>query len=133
MMGADDLDALRKNRAVPAMRDGRGAYLKRSFLHVDDLVNAMIAALDNPAAYGELFNVAMDQPVDYGALADILEASGDRQRRDIPTPFHSNWLDNSKARMVLGWQPEIDVEGLVEHAWSYRRSENDPRIIWYPG
>ena len=133
MMGADDLDEIRKSRAIPAMRDGRGAYLKRSFLHVDDLVNAMIAALDNPAAYGELFNVAMDQPVDYGALADILEASGDRQRRDIPTPFHSNWLDNSKARMVLGWQPEIDVEGLVERAWSYRRAGNDPRIIWYPG
>ncbi len=133
LIGADELAALRQDRALPAMRDARGAYLKRSFIHVDDLVKAILAALDNPAAYQELFNVSMDQPVDYGAVADLLEASGNRQRRDIPTPFHSNWLDNSKARMVLGWQPEIDVEGLVERAWSYRRAADDPRIIWYPG
>ncbi len=133
LMGAGELEALRQERALPAMRDLNGTYLKRSFIHVDDLVKAIVAALDNPAAYGELFNIAMDQPIDYGAVADLLEANGNRQRRDIPTPFHSNWLDNSKARMVLGWQPEIDLAGLVERAWHYKRAADDPRIIWYPG
>lgn len=133
LMDADALDALRQERGLPAMLDRRGDYLKRSFIHVDDLVMAILAALDNPAAYGELFNVAMDQPVDYGAVADLLEASGNRQRRDIPTSFHSNWLDNSKARMVLGWRPEVGLEDMVERAWSYRRASDDPRIIWYPG
>ncbi|MBC2771864.1 NAD(P)-dependent oxidoreductase [Rhizobium sp. AQ_MP] len=133
LMAVDELQVSRQDRVLPVMRDGKGGYLKRNFIHVDDLVKAILAALDNPAAYGELFNVAMDRPVDYGAVADLLETSGNMQRRDIATSFHSNWLDNSKARMVLGWQPEIDLEGLVERAWSYRRAADDPRIIWYPG
>lgn len=133
LIAADELAILKEQRGVPAMRDARGDYLKRSFIHVDDLVKAMLAALDNPVAFGELFNVAMDRPVDYGDVADLLEASGNRQRRDVATSFHSNWLDNSKARMVLGWQPEIDLKRLVERAWSYRRAADDPRIVWYPG
>ncbi len=133
LIAPEELAGLRGQRGVPAMRDARGEYLKRSFIHVDDLVKAMLAALDNPAAFGELFNVAMDRPVDYGDVADLLEASGNRQRRDVATPFHSNWLDNSKARMVLGWEPEIDLKGLIERAWNYRRAADDPRIVWYPG
>lgn len=133
LIDADELAVLKAQRHVPAMRDCRGNYLKRSFIHVEDLVKAMLSALDNPAAFGELFNIAMDRPVDYGDLAGLLEASGNRQRRDIPTPFHSNWLDNSKARLVLGWRPEIDLNGLIERAWSYTRPADDPRIIWYPG
>jgi nucleoside-diphosphate-sugar epimerase len=133
LISPDELVALKEQRAVPALRDIRGDYLRRSFIHVDDLVKAMLAALDNSAAFGQLFNVAMDRPVDYGDVADLLEASGNRQRLDIPTSFHSNWLDNSKARMVLGWEPEIDLRGLVERAWSYRRAADDPRIVWYPG
>lgn len=133
LMDRDALETLRQDRAFPAMRDNRGTYLQRSFIHVDDLVKAILAALDNPAAYGELFNVAMNAPVDYGAVADLMEASGNRQRRDIPTQFHSNWLDNSKARMVLGWQPDIDLKTLVERAWGYERAADEPRIVWYPG
>lgn len=133
LMAADELASLKEERAVPAMLDREGAYLKRNFIHVDDLVKAMIAALDNPAAFGELFNVAMDRPVDYGDVASLLEAAGNRQRRDIQTPFYSNWLDNSKARMVLGWQPEIDLKVLIERAWTYTRQADDPRIVWYPG
>lgn len=133
LIAADELSGLREHRGVPALRDVRGEYLKRSFIHVDDLVKAMLAALDNPDAFGELFNVAMDRPVDYGDVAELLEAAENRQRRDVATPFHSNWLDNSKARMVLGWEPKIDLKGLVERAWNYRRAADDPRIVWYPG
>ncbi|UJW77318.1 NAD-dependent epimerase/dehydratase family protein [Rhizobium sp. SL42] len=128
-----ELAALREQRCLPALRDKAGRYLKRSFIDIHDIVRAMLAALDNPVAFGELFNVAMDRPVDYGDLADRLEAEGHQQRCDIPTPFHSNWLDNSKARMLLGWRPEIDLTSLVERAWSYRRAADDPRIVWYPG
>ncbi|MDO6966493.1 NAD-dependent epimerase/dehydratase family protein [Rhizobium alvei] len=133
LLEEDELTKIKQEHAVPALRDGTGAYLKRNFIHVDDLVAAVLAALDNPAAFKQLFNVAMDRPVDYGDVASFLEATGEHIRHDIPTPFHSNWLDNSKARMVLGWQPEIDLGGLVERAWKYARAPDDPRVIWYPG
>jgi nucleoside-diphosphate-sugar epimerase len=51
----------------------------------------------------------------------------------VPTPFHSNWLDNSKARHLLGWRPKVDFEDLIERAWAYQRAPDEPRKIWYPG
>ena len=74
----------------------------------------------------------MNEPVDYGAVAALMETNG-RDRAEIATPFHSNWLDNAKARKVLGWKPSVGLEELFERAWNYRRGENDPRIVWYPG
>ena len=39
----------RKEGTVPLLRDAYGRPLKRNFVHVDDLVDAILAALDNPA------------------------------------------------------------------------------------
>ena len=51
----------------------------------------------------------------------------------IPTAFHSNLLDNAKARQMLGWTPRYDLGRLIEAAFAYERAPDDPRIIWYPG
>lgn len=127
------LAQLRCRRAFPVMRDAEGRPLKRGFIHVDDLVRAILASIDNEKAFGELFNIAMNEPVDYRRAADLAAQVAGLAPCDVETPFHSNWLDNSKARKVLGWTPDIDLSGLIDRAWSYRRAENDPRIIWYPG
>ena len=42
-------------------------------------------------------------------------------------------MDNSKARFELDWQPEYDLEKLIDAAWTYERSPDDPRKVWYPG
>ena len=75
----------------------------------------------------------MDEPVDYGAVAAYLEKTRNMEALRIPTPFHSNWLDNSKARHLLGWRPKVDFEDLIERAWAYQRAPDEPRKIWYPG
>ena len=54
----------RKEGTIPLLRDAHGRPLKRNFVHVDDLVDAILAALDNPATRGKLYNIAMDEPVD---------------------------------------------------------------------
>jgi nucleoside-diphosphate-sugar epimerase len=118
---------------VPLMQDATGAPLKRNFIHVDDLVSVMLAALGNAAARQQLFNVAMDEPVDYGRVAHYLKRTRGFEPVDVPTPFFSNWLDNSKARHLLGWRPQVDFETLIERAWAYQRDPGDPRKIWYPG
>jgi nucleoside-diphosphate-sugar epimerase len=51
----------------------------------------------------------------------------------IETPFISNLLDNSRARLELGWSPKIDTAALCDRAFDYVRSADDPRKIWYPG
>jgi UDP-glucose 4-epimerase len=118
---------------VPLLRDAEGQPLKRNFVHVDDLVSAILAAIDNPRAKRQLFNICMDRPVDYGEVAAYLARTRGLRSIDIPSRFHSNWMDNSKAKYFLDWQPDYDLEMLVDSAWQYERSQNDPRTVWYPG
>lgn len=130
-----EADARRHARAgtVPLLRDADGQPLKRNFVHVDDLVSAILAAIDNPRARQQLFNICMDRPVDYGEVARHLARTRHLASVDIASRYHSNWMDNAKARHLLGWQPRYDLEMLIDSAWQYERSENDPRIVWYPG
>ena len=123
----------RAEGAVPLLYDADGRPLKRNFVHVDDLVAAILIALDHPAARQRLYNIAMDEPVDYGALAAYLASTRGLPSIDIPSGLHSTWLDNRRARLELGWRPDYDLARLVEAAWSYRRGPDDPRRIWYPG
>lgn len=119
--------------AVPVMLDPDGRPVKRNFVHVQDLVEAILLALDNPQARQQLMNVCMDEPVDYGVLGDYLARTRKLPVVPIRTPYHSTWLDNSKARFLLGWRPKFDMVRLVESAWSYVREPDDPRVVWYPG
>ena len=51
----------------------------------------------------------------------------------IPTPYHSTWLDNTKAKFLLGWRPRYDLARLTDAAFDYKRAPDDPRMVWYPG
>ena len=123
----------RAEGAVPLLYDADGRPLRRNFVHVDDLVAAILIALEHPAARQRLYNIAMDEPVDYGALAAYLASTRGLPSIDIPSGLHSTWLDNRRARLELGWRPAYDLARLVEAAWSYRRGSDDPRRVWYPG
>jgi UDP-glucose 4-epimerase len=118
---------------VPLLRDADGEPLKRNFVHVADLCEAIVAALDNPRAERQLYNICMDRPVDYGEVAAYLKRTRGLDSIDIPSRFHSNWMDNSKAKYLLGWEPDYDLAKLIDSAWTYERSKNDPRKVWYPG
>ncbi len=122
-----------KDGTVPLLLDADGRPLKRNFVHVDDLVSAILAAIDHPRAVRQLFNISMDRPVDYGEVAAYLTHTRGLGSVDIPSRFHSNWMDNSKAKYLLGWQPSYDLKRLIDSAWQYERSEENPRIVWYPG
>ncbi|WP_197681793.1 NAD-dependent epimerase/dehydratase family protein [Actinopolymorpha singaporensis] len=119
--------------AVPLALDADGHPLKRNFVHVSDLVEAIAIALEHPAALGQTFNICMDEPVDYQQVADHLASTRGLPAVKVPTPHHSTWLDNAKAKLLLGWKPKYDTERLIDEAWDYQRSPDDPRIVWYPG
>ena len=70
-----DAERYQREETVPLLRDADGRPLKRNFVHVDDLVSAILASLDNPRARGQLFNICMDRPVDYGEVAIPLNAT----------------------------------------------------------
>ncbi|NLS03739.1 NAD(P)-dependent oxidoreductase [Rhizobium sp. P32RR-XVIII] len=128
-----DAERYAREGTVPLLHDADGRPLKRNFVHVDDLVSAILAALGNPRAKGQLFNICMDRPVDYGEVAAYLARTRGLGSVDIPSQFHSNWMDNSRAKYLLDWSPVYDLEKLIDSAWEYERSKEEARIVWYPG
>ncbi|MEO8211965.1 MAG: NAD(P)-dependent oxidoreductase [Myxococcales bacterium] len=133
LVGPEKAAAYVKTQTVPVMLDPNGLPVKRNFVHVEDLIDAVLAAVDAPAARQQTFNVCMDEPVDYGALAAYLAESRRLPSVTVPTPYRSTWLDNTKAKFLLGWRPRYDLHKLTDAAFDYRRSPEDPRIVWYPG
>jgi nucleoside-diphosphate-sugar epimerase len=100
---------------------------------VSDLIQAVLLAFDNPKARRQTFNICMDEPVDYGAVAAYLRATRGLPAVEIKTPFRSTWLDNTKAKFLLGWRPQYDLAKLIDEAWTYQRAADEQRKIWYPG
>jgi UDP-glucose 4-epimerase len=129
----EDAARYREDGTVPVLHDAEGRPLKRNFVHVADLVDAIIAALDNPRARQQLFNISMSRPIDYGEVAAYLAATRGLKSVRIDSGLHSNWLDNNKARFQLGWEPAYDMQKLIDDAWNYERAPDDARKIWYPG
>ncbi|MFO0877784.1 MAG: NAD(P)-dependent oxidoreductase [Gemmataceae bacterium] len=118
---------------VPVLLDAEGQPVLRNFVHVDDLAGALLLALEHPRARRQTFNICMDEPVNYQAVADHLARTRGVDSVGIRTAFHSTWLDNSRARFLLGWRPKYDLARLIDEAFAYQRNDDDPRRIWYPG
>lgn len=133
LVGAERADQYTKSNAVPVMLDPGGEPLSRNFVHVDDLTDAILAAIDHPKARGQTFNICMDEPVNYRTLAVYLHQTRCFPSVDIPTPYQSTWLDNAKAKFLLGWRPRYDLKRLTDTAFDYQRTPDDVRKIWYPG
>jgi len=133
LVGAKRADECIETNAVPLMLDPDDKPVKRSFVHVDDLIESMILAMDHPNARQHAFNICMDEPVDYGQVAEYLWSTRRMPAMEIKTAYHSTWLDNNKAKLLLGWRPRFDLARLIEDAWSYQRAETDLRHVWYPG
>ncbi len=133
LVGAARADEFVKTQTIPVMLDANGEPVKRNFVHVNDLVESILRALDNPRARQQTFNICMDEPVDYRAVANYLAAARGLPSVDLRTPYHSTWLDNTKAKFLLDWRPQYDLKNLIDAAWGYQRASDDPRIVWYPG
>lgn len=133
LVGAQQADEHVRTQTIPIMLDPDGRPVKRNFVHVEDLVSALLLAIDHPKARQQLFNICMDEPIDYGEMGLYLNESRGLPTVGIKTEYHSTWLDNTKAKLLLGWRPEYDMKKLVDSAWAYARAENDSRKIWYPG
>ena len=133
LVGDERADVYLREGRVPLMLDASGKPLQRNFVHVSDLVDAIVLALDHPAARQQTFNISMDEPVNYAEVAAYLKETRGLPSVEIPSPYQSTWLDNTKAKFLLGWRPHYDLPKLIDAAFSYKRALDDPRHVWYPG
>jgi nucleoside-diphosphate-sugar epimerase len=133
LVGAARADEYARAHTIPVLCDPDGQPVKRNFVHVEDLVSALLLALDHPKARQQTFNICMNEPVDYRALAEYLHETRGLPSLDIRTPYFSTWLDNAKARFLLRWNPQYDLRRMTDEAFDYQRAIDDPRMVWYPG
>jgi len=129
----EEADEYVRAGTVPILLDPDRIPVKRNFVHVDDLVSAILLAIDHPKARQQLFNICMDEPVDYGEMGAYLQETRNVPTIRIKTEFYSTWLDNTKAKFLLGWRPKYNLQKLIDEAFDYKRADNEPRKIWYPG
>ncbi|HEV7281644.1 MAG TPA: hypothetical protein VGN57_15690 [Pirellulaceae bacterium] len=78
-------------------------------------------------------NVSLDEPVDYGKLAEHLRQTQGMTPGEIRRPYRSTWVDNAKAKFLLGWRPAYDYRRMADEAFDDVRSPDEPRKIWSPG
>ena len=112
----------RRRRPFPSCSTRTGVPVKRNFVHVEDLVSAILVAIDHPKARQQTFNICMDEPVDYGELGAYLAGLAGPAAVPIRTPSSPTWLDNTKAKSLLGWRPGYDLKRLIDAAWDYQRA-----------
>lgn len=92
---------------------GDGEYY-RDYTHVDDVVRANILAMTkDTVGKGEVVNVGSNNPYSVNDLVKIIE--GDFISVD-PRPGDVRYTraDNSKAKNLLGWEPEIKLEDGIK-------------------
>ena len=98
-----------------------------SRIHVDDIVSAIVAALDNAAPAGA-YNISDDQPASGNAVTEYacqlsglepppMQTLEDANLSEMARGFYSEnrRVANGKAKRVLGWQPRYPTfrEGLA--------------------
>jgi UDP-glucose 4-epimerase len=108
---------------------GDGRQL-RDCLHVDDVVRALALAALTPDAAGNIFNLGHDEAVELGTIAALVvdAAGGASDITTVPWPADHARIDIgsfrgdfSKAKRVIGWEPEIDLAtGIADTVAFYR-------------
>jgi UDP-glucose 4-epimerase len=118
-------------RPIPIF--GAGGIL-RDFLYVDDCVEALVRAAEQPAAIGEIINVGNDRASTFLGVAKLLQDlvpgtaveftdfTPERKAQE-PGDFVS---DISKIRRLLAWEPTVELrEGLSRTVQFYRERRAD--------
>jgi len=88
----------------------------RDFIHVDDITNAWVSAINNKKTYGEVFNLGSGVETSIG---EILKAVGERYHDYSVFPSTVEYVDArqgdikrcvsdcSKMKKATGWKPKI--------------------------
>lgn len=106
-----------KNETIPVFGDGSQT---RSFCYVDDLVDGIIKAMESGNTKGEVFNIGNPDEFTILELAEMIKkAAGStsdiRFVEELPEDDPKRRKpDIEKAKRVLNWEPEINLEeGLI--------------------
>jgi UDP-glucose 4-epimerase len=111
---------------------GDGSQI-RAWCYVDDLVDALLLILERPEAVGEVFNIGNQRSVvTVYDLATRIRRLMEADSEIIFRPLHYTDVEMripniEKARKVLGWEPQVDLDdGLLRTIAWYRERQPAP-------
>jgi UDP-glucose 4-epimerase len=116
---------------IPVYGDGTQC---RSFTWVGDVVNAMIALIQHPQAYGEVFNIGHTKEISIYDLAVLVRrlTGSQSEIRFIPyeqayevgfEDMHRRLPDISKIETITGYRPTLDLVQMLERIVEFERSK----------
>lgn len=102
----------------------------RDYIHVEDLIDAHIRALDylKNGGQSDIFNLGSSQGF---SVKEIIDTARQVTGKDIPAvtgPRRAGdpsvlIASSDKAKSVLGWQPErTDIHRIIQDAWNWHSS-----------
>ena len=129
--------------AVSAAVDGRPPVLRsdgspqRDFLYVEDAAAAYLAiadGLDREEVRGEAFNAGGGRPHPVGdvvaMIAQLAETDVEPEIRGTGNPageIDRQYVDSTKIREVLGWEPSVDLEEGLRRTIEWYREHPEAR------
>ncbi len=126
---------IREGKPLTIFGDGKQS---RDFVFVGDVVQANILAATQPAAIGQIFNIATGQATDVNQLVSIINRVSRRENQVIYAEPRAGEVRHSKAniekaRRILGYVPRISLEEGVALTWQaeikkYRKGEKWPKF-----
>lgn len=107
---------------------------KRDFTYLSDTVDGFIKAAEAEGVVGENFNLGSGAEISVGELANLIIALVGRSVRieieeERLRPDKSEVMrllsDNRKARLMLGWEPQVGIRKGLQHTIDWIREHID--------
>jgi len=113
------------SEGLPVRLNGDGEQ-SRGFTYVDDIARGTILGL-KPLGY-EIINLGGHETITMNRLLRMLEERIGKKAQVVHFPFNpadmaANWADVEKARRLLGWQPEVNLEQGVSNLVAWYQAE----------
>lgn len=112
---------------MPVHLNGDGSQ-SRGFTYVDDIARGTIAGL-KPVGY-EIINLGGHELLSITALIEMLEGMIGKKAEIVQHPRHpadllASQADISKARKLLGWEPQVALNDGVQRTVDWYRQEQE--------
>ena len=106
----------------------------RSFTYVGDVVRAMVALIDEPAAIGQVFNIGNGREISINALADRVKALTGSSSDIVRVPYDQAYEagfedmprrvpDISKLSALVGYAPTVELDEILTRVIEYFRQQ----------
>jgi len=117
---------LLNDRAPLVFEDG---LQSRDFVHVSDIVQAIVRALESDDAVGHAINVGTGQSVSVGAIAELIGAGLDKRiAPEYPGTFRMGdirhcFADPARAEKLLGFKAKVGLEAGIGDLLEWVRTQ----------